>query len=172
MPLRPTQRNKLRHEAWKAHAYAIMNALIRRRIIYPAHCYDCQLCGNRAGVWEHRDYTQPFDIYPACHSCNSFLSCGNSPHDIPPPKYTSQSILYRKIIRACPRISGDNPTENAVMVRHALGLDWPLMHPEKPSRPNTAPSVGVSECFATRKKVSQKNLSFTTPASYPLLSET
>lgn len=123
--MKPTHRNKIRHEEWKYNAYLIMHALMRRKIIYPAHMYDCQLCDARAEVWEHRDYSKPFDIYPACFRCNSLLNCGHSPNE-PAPRYTSQSKLFCKITRACKISHNGVATDTAIMIRRAIGLDFPF----------------------------------------------
>lgn len=31
---------------------------------------DCQDCGRRATVYDHRDYDRPLDVDPVCRSCN------------------------------------------------------------------------------------------------------
>ena len=36
----------------------------------------CSYCGEKAYMWEHRDYARPLDVVPSCHSCNCKVGAG------------------------------------------------------------------------------------------------
>lgn len=48
---------------------AIFNA-VRRGALPKVKNQECVDCGERATVYEHRDYLKPLDVQPVCHRCN------------------------------------------------------------------------------------------------------
>lgn len=42
----------------------------------------CVDCGGRAAIYEHRDYTKPLEVVPACDPCNHRRGCANLPIDV------------------------------------------------------------------------------------------
>ncbi len=47
---------------------AIKNGLLK---CLKTNSIPCAHCGYRARVYEHRDYNQPLEVLPVCHSCNA-----------------------------------------------------------------------------------------------------
>lgn len=54
-------------------ASAIVARAIRHGQLPRPTSLQCFVCGRKASIYEHRDYTQPLDVKPACRSCNGRL---------------------------------------------------------------------------------------------------
>jgi len=59
-----TRRNDAHHKVSRA----IYKGLLPRLSIEVVLCIDC---GERAFIYEHRDYDKPLEVDPVCHRCNS-----------------------------------------------------------------------------------------------------
>ncbi len=89
--------NRLRSRAAQAVKRAIKNGRLADLKKSVVACVDC---GNRATMYDHRDYSKPLEVFPVCGSCNirrgtnaptllvveNFMGC---------PKCGSRVILYR-----------------------------------------------------------------------------
>lgn len=120
-----TEEEALRHKRWRSYAYVVMHSLIRREIVFRVDLYDCVDCGSQAEIWEHRDYSRPLEIEPACESCNAKRGPGWSPSHEPPQTRPDKDPHYWPIYRM-PTYQHD--PEQCFIVRQALGLDWPVVH--------------------------------------------
>ena|SRR5688572_3284758 len=71
----PTKRScidceQLREDAKKACTNRIYREVKAGRMPPPT-AYKCADCGDKATMYEHRDYTKPLDVEPVCRSCNT-----------------------------------------------------------------------------------------------------
>lgn len=57
---------------------------VRAGLLPRARLMMCVDCGNRASVWDHRDYLKPLDVQPVCRPCNKSRGPGlNREHQRP-----------------------------------------------------------------------------------------
>lgn len=59
----------LRENAKKAAQRAVQREIKAGRLT-KATAHRCADCGEKASMWEHRDYTKPLQVEPVCRSCN------------------------------------------------------------------------------------------------------
>jgi hypothetical protein len=64
-------------------AGVVISQYVRNGLLNPASDYICVDCGDRAAHWEHRDYTKPLDVEPACMSCNFKRGAGLIEPELP-----------------------------------------------------------------------------------------
>lgn len=59
----------------------VSNAIRKGQMPRPSG--NCTWCEAPAKVWDHRDYSKPFDVIPLCYSCNNKAPPGLMPENLP-----------------------------------------------------------------------------------------
>lgn len=63
-------------------ANSVVSRAVAKGSLPPVQWRFCYDCGDRAQVYDHRDYTKPLDVEPVCRACNVFRGAGYVPGQV------------------------------------------------------------------------------------------